>query len=256
MTLRIHAEGQGPDLALLHGWGMNATVWRAVTTALAADYRVHAVEMPGYGVGDPAASADSLNEVIDALAAALPVSVRVCGWSLGGQVAMAWARRHPLQVTHLVLLATTPRFVCSDDWTCGMEQEEFESFVADADASLPRARLRFLTLQANGDAAARTVLRALRESVEQGGEPAGKAPAFGLALLRDIDLRVELARIDQPVLIMHGMNDALVPHSAGEHLAAALPRAEFESMGATGHALFATREDAVAKRIREFDGRY
>ena len=240
MTLRIHAEGQGPDLALLHGWGMNATVWRALTTALAADYRVHAVEMPGYGVGDPAASADSLNEVIDALAAALPVSVRVCGWSLGGQVAMAWARRHPLQVTHLVLLATTPRFVCSDDWTCGMEQEDFESFVADADASLPRARLRFLTLQANGDAAARTVLRALRES----------------ALLRDIDLRVELARIDQPVLIMHGMNDALVPHSAGEHLAAALPRAEFESMGATGHALFATREDAVAKRIREFDGRY
>lgn len=256
MTLRIHVEGQGPDLALLHGWGMNAAVWRALTAELAADYRVHAVEMPGYGVDGATVNADSLDAVIEALAAALPLQVRVCGWSLGGQIAMVWARRYPLQVTHLLLLATTPRFVCGGDWTRGMEQSEFDSFVADVDASLPRARLRFLTLQANGDAAARAVLRMLRESVEQGGEPAGHAPAFGLALLRDIDLRAELAQITQPALIMHGVNDALVPHAAGEYLAAALPQAEFESMGATGHALFATREAAVAKRIREFDGRH
>jgi len=256
MTLRIHAEGQGPDLALLHGWGMNATVWRTLTAALAADYRVHAVEMPGYGVAGGAVNADSLDAVIDALAAALPARVRVCGWSLGGQIAMAWARRHPSQVTHLVLLATTPRFVCGGDWTHGMERGEFNSFVADVDASLARARLRFLTLQANGDTAARAVLRALRESVELGGEPAGNAATFGLDLLRDIDLRADLAQIIQPALIMHGVNDALVPHAAGEYLAAALPRTEFESLGATGHALFATREAAVAKRIREFDGRH
>jgi len=96
----------------------------------------------------------------------------------------------------------------------------------------------------------------LRESIDEGGAPAGNAPAFGLALLRDIDLRADLLQIDQPALVMHGVNDALVPHAAGEYLAAALPRAEFESMGGAGHALFVTREAAVAQRIREFDGRH
>ena len=256
MTLQVHVEGRGPDLALLHGWGMNAVVWRALSAVLAADYRVHAVEMPGYGVDAAIVRADTLDALVETLAVELPPRLRVCGWSLGGQVATAWAQRHPSQVTHLVLLATTPRFVDCSDWTCGMEQSEFDSFAADVDASPARARLRFLTLQANGDAAARAVLRALRESVEQGGEPAGNAPAFGLALLRDIDLRADLVQITQPALVMHGVNDALVPHAAGEYLAAALPQAEFESMGATGHALFATREAAVAKRIREFDGRH
>ena len=256
MNLKVHVEGQGPDLALLHGWGMNAAVWRALSQVLADDYRVHAVEMPGYGVAGAAANVDSLDAVIDALAAALPARVRVCGWSLGGQLAMAWARCHPLQVTHLALLATTPRFVCGDDWTHGMEQDEFNSFAADVDASPARARLRFLTLQANGDAAARGVLRMLRESIDEGGAPAGSAPAFGLALLRDIDLRADLPQINQPALVMHGVNDALVPHAAGEYLAAALPRAEFGSMGGAGHALFVTREAAVAQRIREFDGRH
>ena len=256
MTLQIHVEGSGDDIVLLHGWGMNATVWRALGAAMAADYRVHAVEMPGYGVAEAALSAESLDEVIDALAAALPARVRVCGWSLGGQVAMAWARRHPAQVSHLVLLGSTPRFVSNGEWAHGMAQDEFDGFVADVENSLPRARLRFLTLQANGDAAARGVLRALRESIDEGGAPAGSAPGLGLALLRDIDLRADLARIGQPALVMHGVNDALVPHAAGQYLAAALPRAEFDSVGGAGHALFVTREAAVAQRILEFDGKH
>ena len=256
MTLQVHVEGQGSDLALLHGWGMNAVVWRALSAVLAADYRVHAVEMPGYGVDAATVRADSLDALTETLAAELPPRLRVCGWSLGGQVAMAWARRCPAQVSHLVLLGSTPRFVSDGDWTHGMAQEEFDGFVADVEASLPRARLRFLTLQANGDAAARGVLRMLRESIDEGGAPADNAPAFGLALLRDIDLRADLPQIYQPALVMHGVNDALVPHAAGRHLAAALPRAEFESMGGAGHALFVTREAAVAQRIREFDGRH
>ena len=165
-------------------------------------------------------------------------------------------RRHPAQVSHLVLLGSTPRFVSNGEWGHAMAQDEFDGFVADVENSLPRARLRFLTLQANGDAAARGVLRMLRESIDEGGAPAGNAPAFGLALLRDIDLRADLPQIYQPALVMHGVNDALVPHAAGEYLAAALPRAEFGSMGGAGHALFVTREAAVAQRIREFDGRH
>src|SRR5664279_2763498 len=99
MTLQIHVQGNGPDLVLLHGWGMNAAVWHGLAAELAGDFRVHAVEL-----GD-------FDGVPQRLAAALPARVTVCGWSLGGQIALAWAQLFPAQVCRLVLLASTPRFV-------------------------------------------------------------------------------------------------------------------------------------------------
>ena len=36
MTLQVHVEGRGPDLALLHGWGMNAVVWSSFDPMLRA----------------------------------------------------------------------------------------------------------------------------------------------------------------------------------------------------------------------------
>lgn len=256
MSVRVHVEGSGPALVLLHGWGMNAAVWRDLSAALAPDFCVHAVEMPAFGCGDFESVDATSTAIIDALAAALPARLTVCGWSLGGQLALAWAQRYPDQVARLILLGTTPRFVCNDSWAHGMEDETFESFAADVAASVPRARMRFLTLQANGDHAAREVLRELREAHARGGEAGGKALAAGLALLREMDLRAALAQIAQPALVMHGVNDALIPQAAGEFLAQALAQAEFESMAGAGHALFLTREAQVAKRIREFHGRH
>ena len=46
MSVRVHVEGSGPALVLLHGWGMNAAVWRDLSATLAPDFCVHAVEMP------------------------------------------------------------------------------------------------------------------------------------------------------------------------------------------------------------------
>jgi len=41
--------GSGKDLVLLHGWGCSAAIFHDVQTALAADFRVFAVDFPGFG---------------------------------------------------------------------------------------------------------------------------------------------------------------------------------------------------------------
>ena len=240
MTPHIHVQGSGPDLVLLHGWSMNAAVWRVLAAELAHDFRVHAVELGAFVV-TPAA-----------LAAALPARVTVCGWSLGGQIALALARQFPQQVSRLVLLATTPRFVAADDWLHGMPSPEFEEFASEVADDPPRARMRFLALQATGDAAARLVLRDLREAIAAGHTADAAALAYGLARLRDTDLRLALTAIAQPALVMHGVNDGVIPHAAGEYLAQALPQAVFESVAGSGHAFFISRERAVAHSIRTF----
>ena len=49
MSLYVETHGRGPDVVLLHGWGMNGTVWRHVVPALSEDYCLHLVDMPGHG---------------------------------------------------------------------------------------------------------------------------------------------------------------------------------------------------------------
>ena len=45
----VERFGQGPDLVLLHGWGMNGAVWHGIAQELAAHYRLHLVDLPGFG---------------------------------------------------------------------------------------------------------------------------------------------------------------------------------------------------------------
>jgi pimeloyl-[acyl-carrier protein] methyl ester esterase len=247
MTLQVQAQGSGPNLVLLHGWSMNAAIWRDLGAVLARSFRVHAVDLTDCG--------DNAVVACEMLAAAVPSRVTVCGWSLGGQLALAWAHLHPAQVERLVLLATTPRFVRNAEWTHGMTIAGFEEFAGAVALDASRALRRFRVLQADGDAAEREVLRALLKSIALGGVSARSALISGLEFLRTTDLRAALPSIMQPALVMHGVNDAVIPHAAGEYLARMLPHGEFASVPHAGHAIFVTREATTAQRIREFHGR-
>ena len=77
MTAELHwqTEGQGSDLLLIHGWGMNGAVWQQLVPALSQHYRVHVVDLPGYGHSQhhPAASVDEMAEML--LAQAPPQAI-------------------------------------------------------------------------------------------------------------------------------------------------------------------------------------
>jgi pimeloyl-ACP methyl ester carboxylesterase len=49
-TLWWQTVGTGNcHLVLLHGWGLNAEVWRCISEELASQFTVHLVDLPGYG---------------------------------------------------------------------------------------------------------------------------------------------------------------------------------------------------------------
>ncbi|MCP5077676.1 MAG: alpha/beta fold hydrolase, partial [Psychromonas sp.] len=41
--------GQGKDLVLLHGWGVNSAVWQPVVELLGKHFRLHLIDLPGFG---------------------------------------------------------------------------------------------------------------------------------------------------------------------------------------------------------------
>jgi pimeloyl-[acyl-carrier protein] methyl ester esterase len=49
MALHVETFGSGPDLVLLHGWGMHGGVWGDFALRLAEHHRVHAIDLPGHG---------------------------------------------------------------------------------------------------------------------------------------------------------------------------------------------------------------
>jgi pimeloyl-[acyl-carrier protein] methyl ester esterase len=245
--MRIKVEGAGADLVLLHGWGMTADVWNEVAASLARQFRVHRVELP-------AASSvpHALDAMVESIAAAGPPRASVCGWSLGGQLALRWATMKPGQVARLVLIATTPRFVRGPDWDCGMEPAVFDAFVASLAQDVDATLQRFILLQAHGDMAARNVVRRLRECNAARSRHDTTALAAGLQLLSNTDLRPDLPGVRQPVLIVHGEHDAVVPPGAAEYLQRTLPHAELEIIAGAAHAPFIAQPRVVAQRIAKF----
>ncbi len=251
MTLHVEASGSGPDLVLLHGWGMNAAVWGELATELAQHFRLHCVDLPGHGAS-PACAPCTLDELADRLAAGLPRRMVVCGWSFGGQVALNWALRKPDQIERLVLLAATPRFVRGAGWTCGVDAAVLDDFARGLARDFSATLQRFTALQAQGDADARGVLRRLREQLLARGAPDVAALDAGLRLLRETDMRDRLEHITQRALILHGERDTLVPLAAGEYLQRVLPHAVLDVFAGTAHALFIAQPQRTARRILEF----
>lgn len=100
MTL-LHVHdfgGQGPQLVLLHGFSRSLTDWDAAATLLTAGHRVLAVDLPGHGRSPDISPWDMptvVRHIADTLdAQGVPEAV-VVGHSLGGIVAVEYARANP-----------------------------------------------------------------------------------------------------------------------------------------------------------------
>lgn len=239
------------DLVLLHGWGSNPEVWRQLRRLLARRFRVHAPALP-YG-GGAARETDSLAALADRLAAGAPPRCAVCGWSLGGLIALAWAQRAPRQITHLALVATTPCFVRRPDWPHGLESWSVQDFARGLARQPAVVLARFIALQARGDARAARVARHLRQSLTGRSQMSDTAALqLGLSLLIATDLRRALPCIDQPSLVLHGARDAVVPVAAGRYLAQNMTHAQLTVFEDAAHVPFASQPEASAAALANF----
>ena len=251
MTLFTQTSGDGPDLVLVHGWGLSGGVWDTLAVLLEPRFRVTRVDLPGYG-----RSAWQGEESVDALARAVlecvPERAAWLGWSLGGLVAARAALDSPARIARLVLVAATPSFVCRPGWTAAMEPGLLEAFARDLRRDYLRTLQRFLALQVRGSESGETVLRELRARLLQRGEPVPEALMAGLGILRDTDLRARLAAIACPALWLMGARDTLVPEAAARQAAVRMPDARVEVISGAGHAPFLARPAEAAGIIGDF----
>jgi pimeloyl-[acyl-carrier protein] methyl ester esterase len=192
------------------------------------------------------------HELAEALSTDVVEPSVLCGWSLGGLVAQAWAARCPSAVRGLVLVSTTPCFTSKADWPAGLAEEAVLDFI-NAFGRDPMATIkRFNALLAHGDRDAKHVIATLR-GVSCDPEHCDMALLEqGLKILHESDLRDLVPDIHCPTLVMHGRNDQVCPVAAGEWLADAIPGAHLALHDEAAHAPFVTDEAWFVTALSDF----
>jgi alpha-beta hydrolase superfamily lysophospholipase len=95
--------GHGPPVVLIHGVGLNASIWEAQVAALAEHRQVVAYDMLGHGMSTDPPGVRKLGDFVDQLAVLLDAlsmdRAALVGFSMGGLVARAFAAAYPERVS-------------------------------------------------------------------------------------------------------------------------------------------------------------
>lgn len=232
-----------PTLVLLHGWGVNQGVWQSIRQRLPEGISVLTPDLPGFGRAEQFPQPYTLDAVCQQLAAQIPNGSAVCGWSLGGLIAMALAKRYPAKVSKLALVAASPCFLAQAGWP-GMAPAVMQHFAQALSNNLQQTIERFLAIQAMGSDSAKADTKALKQAILAYPLPQPQAVAAALDLLTDIDLRTEFTALSIPLAGLYGRLDSLVPVKLVEQLQQLQPRGRFTILPHASHAPFISHPDA------------
>ena len=253
--LYVEVNGSGPDLVLLHGWGLNVRVWDGLVEQFRGRFRMIAVDLPGHGRsawspgrGTPAEQAWLIHSTL----ASISNRYSLLGWSLGGQIALDLAAAMPGQIDKLVLVAATPRFAQSPDWPYGMPPATITKLATQLRQDYRQTVSDFLELQVRGSIEGTGVLEQLRHALFVHGQARPEALEAGLNTLATSDLRPTLPHVRTPTLVIGGQNDRITAPAASRALAQALPDARYVEMRRAAHAPFLSHRKEFAAVVDRF----
>lgn len=238
---RLHVRDTGPRDApaviLIHGFGASLHTWEPWAEALDDDFRVIRLDLPGSGLSPPDPTGDYTDTRSTALLLDLMdrLNVRraaVVGNSIGGRIAWTFAAQHPDRVTRLVLIS--PDGFASPGFDYG-RPPEVPAMLGLMRYALPRGLLKSNIAVGYADPAA------LTEPTVTRYHDLMRAPGARDALLKRMEQTVLrdpvplLARIQAPVLLVWGEQDAMIPFANATDYRRTLADARLVSFPTLGH---------------------
>lgn len=239
--VRLHVRDDGPRdapaIVMLHGFGSSLHTWEPWAEALADEYRVVRLDLPGSGLSPPDPTNDYTDERSIALLLALMEQLgieraSVIGNSIGGRIAWRFAAEHPGRIDKLVLIS--PDGFASPGFAYG-QAPEVSPLLRLMRHVLPKPVLRMNLAPSYGDPSA------LTQATFDRYYDLMRAPGGRAALLDRMAQTVLvppeplLRRIEAPVLLLWGEKDALIPFSNAADYSKNLRDSRLASFPALGH---------------------
>jgi pimeloyl-ACP methyl ester carboxylesterase len=215
-------------IVLIHGFGLDRSIWREMTRMYMAEQRVILVDMRGHGESDAPQSQYAMSQMAEDVVRLLDFlevdQAIICGHSMGGYVSLAFAEQFPYRLAGLGLI-TTRADADTEEKKAGryqlVESVKQLGCKALADSLAPR-------LSKDQDVVEKSY-RLLNQTDPQGII----GSALGMANREDhTDL---LSQIAVPALVVAGAEDQIMDIGVAEKMAALLPNREFLLIPNAGH---------------------
>jgi len=244
------------QVVLLHGTPFSSFVWRRVAGMLSETFEVFVWDMPGFGSSAMTSGQDVsirnqsrvLTELLAHWGLEAPI---VIAHDVGGAVALRGTLIHGVPYRRLALVDPvalrpwgSPFFRLVRDNAAVFEQ---------LPPSLHRALVTSYIAEASSSGLAEPVLDRL---VSPWLGPEGQSAFYRQIAQADerdtAAFEADLGRLEIPVLICWGSDDAWIPWMRGQALADAIPGSRFERVEGAGHLVQEDAPDALTRLIMDF----
>lgn len=220
-NLAVHARvstGCAPSgrvpVVLVHGLGMSSRYMVPLAQALAPDFPVYVPDLPGFGLSERPKTALDVSGMADALAAFMDAvdlpSAALIGNSLGCEVLVELALRHPARVERLVLQGPTPDPRDRSAWQ--------KALLLGVTGVFERPSLAWIAIH---DYLRCGILRFVR--------------TFRAMMANRIEPKLE--EIKKPTLVVWGSRDYIVPRRSAERFARLLPQGRLVVVRGAAHGM-------------------
>jgi (E)-2-((N-methylformamido)methylene)succinate hydrolase len=247
----LEISGRGTPVVLLHGVGLNQSIWAGQAKALESDFQAITYDLLGHGRSDPAGPnaplADWVNQLVDVVRNLALKKFTLVGFSFGGLIAQAYAAQHSRMIERLVLMSTVY------DRSEAQRASVFARLeVVKRDgpkATIPAALSRWFSPEFSK---ANPETMNLYEALLRGNDTASFLSAYECFATADRDLVGALAEFDRPTLIMTGELDTGSTPAMAQKLAVMIPGAECSIIAGGRHMMLVEKPDEVSSVLHGF----
>ena len=243
IRLAYDRRGKGSPLVLLHGYPLDHRLWDDVVPLLENQFDLVLPDLRGFGESTTVDSFYTMEDMASDIAGLLDYlgiqKTAIAGHSMGGYVALAFARLYPERVTGLGLVSSQ---VLAD--TPAKREDRFKT-AAEVAENGPASIVEAMTPKFTNDPRLQEFARSSME-LQQPAAYIGTLKAMG----ERVDSTPLLESINYPVVIVHGDSDSLVPIDRAREVKAALPNAYLVEISGAGHMPMMEAKEKTAEALK------
>lgn len=241
-------ESDEPPLVFIHGLSSYMGFWEYQVAHYAPTRRVLALDLPGYGASErpdvpytPPWYADLVDSWLDQLGVE---SATIVGHSMGGQIALHMALRHPERIDRLVLAAPAGFERFRPGATRWMKDYWHEERAMHATEDELRGTFTRVVFNRPDEGVERLLQERVRMQQHASFRGTSVAVSRGIAGMLDHPVRDRLSQITTPTLVVFGTDDRLIPNpiftggrtrAVAREGSALMPEAELVMLQGAGH---------------------
>lgn len=253
----VHVFGDGPVTILFaHGFGCDQTMWRFLTPAFQAQFRIISFDLVGSGGSDTSAYdrdkygslhgyADDVLDIVDQFCATPIVFI---GHSVSATIGLLASNRAPERFAAQVMVGPSPCYINDGDYIGGFTRDDIDDLLMTMDGN-------YLGWSSNMAPAIMGAPEQPELSVELTNSFCRNDPDIARHFAKVTflsDHRDDVPKSVTPSLILQCSDDLIAPRAVGEFMHRQMPGSVLQVIENVGHCPHLSAPDASAEAIKRF----